>query len=97
MSEQETRIMKPPIRKLPRLHIFLQKARAFIKEVPIKDPEWEENRDCALHSLDSVIASLTPVFDRYDPCERQPIRRYVKRHLVKLEEFQPELPEPEKE
>ena len=95
MSEHDTRVMKPPIEKLPRLHIFLQKARAFIKEVPIEDPEWEENRECALHSLDSAIAITTPVLELHDPCERQRIRIFVERHLVKLEEFQPELTKPE--
>ena len=90
MNKKATAILKPPIQGLPRLHIFLQKARAFIKYVPVeKGSEWEEHKKCALHDIESLIAMMTPVLDSYDPCQGQRIRRYVKRALVKTEKFQP--------
>ena len=91
MSKIATAVIKPPIKKLPRMHIFLQKARAFIKYVPVeKGSEWEEHKKCALHDIESLIAMMTPVLDIYDPCRNQPIRRYVKKARVKTGKFQPE-------
>lgn len=91
MSKKVTAVIKPPIKSLPRLHIFLQKARAFIKHVPVeKGSEWEEHQKCALHDIESLIAMMTPVIDSYDPCRNQPIRRIVKRTRVKMEKFQPD-------
>jgi hypothetical protein len=91
MSKKVTAAIKPPIDRLPRLHIFLQKARAFIKQVPIEDKEWKEHRECALHDIESVIAMMSPIIDGYDPCRNQRIRIYVKKEPVILEEFQPDL------
>jgi len=91
MSKYATAAIKPPIKELPRLHIFLQKARAFIKHVPVeKGSEWEEHKKCALNDIESVIAMMTPVTGGYDPCQHQLIRRIVKRTLVKTEKFQPD-------
>jgi len=90
MSKKVTAVIKPPIERLPRLHIFLQKARAFIKHVPVeKASEWEEHKRCALHDIESLIAMMMPVIDDYNPCRNQPIRRYVKEARVKIEKFQP--------
>jgi hypothetical protein len=90
MSKQATAVVKPPIDGLPRLHIFLQKARAFIKYVPVeKGSDWEKHKKCALQDIESLIAMMTPVIDGYDPCQNQRIRRYVKKAIVKIEKFQP--------
>lgn len=86
----DEKMIKPPIGKVTRVHIFLQKARAFIKEVPVKKgSDWEKNKKCALEDIERAIAVLMPVSELWDPCSGQIIRKIVEKNPARIEDFQP--------
>ena len=92
MSTKESRIgktiaIKPPVELEDRIHIYLQKIRAFIKEVPVKSEEWRENKKCALNDVERLIAMFMPVHEHYDPCQGQIIRLRVKKNIIDPKEF----------
>ena len=78
-----TPIRKPPV-QVYSVHSLLNILYAFVKEVPIKDPEWEKHRECTLEAYHIVKQTLSPLPDDIVPCRFQPIERFVLKHFREL-------------